>query len=118
MDVIREALLFWKIVEASLVEFYGWEPDAARVRVLEVRGRMTKAAIDQDISYHFEPLNIAGDLANVFGPSSDEMLQSYHALVRRVTAQCSVDAVAKKAKARKPRLTVSKPVRSVAALAR
>jgi len=104
MDSVENAKLFWRIVEHSLVDLYGWQPSAARDKVLRLRGRMTKAAIAQDLSYHSQPLHVASDIAQVVKPISDAMLAKYEELVKRVTGERSGPSVFEEGKGRKPSL--------------
>lgn len=92
MDIVANAQMFWQIVELSLVQFYGWESAAAHSRVLNLRGKMTKAAIAQDVTYHSEPLNVAGDIARNLEPVSDTVWNDYQDLVRRVTAEWTLNS--------------------------
>jgi hypothetical protein len=118
MDKVSSALLFWQLVEVSLVELYLWEPVAAHDKVLQLRGRMTEAAIAQDVTYHLQPLQVAGDIANVFEPISDSVLNAYQRLEKRITAQWSRDAMSEEEGIPKSRLNASRGSRAVAALAR
>ena len=118
MDSVSNALLFWQIVEESLVKLYGLDPSAAHVDVVRLRGRMTKAAIAQDVTYHMQPLHVANDIARGAKPISDAEFKAYQKLVRRVTAEWPQTSIHRETKDRKPRVNASKGSRPVAALSR
>lgn len=74
MSTIENALKFWVVVEECLVELFGFERELAHSRVVQVQGKLTEAAIRQDVSYHFEPLHIASNIAHVdiIPPATEE----------------------------------------------
>jgi hypothetical protein len=108
MDTVSNALLFWRLVEVSLVELYLWEPVAAHEKVLHLRGRMTKAAIAQDVTYHSQPLHVAGDIAHDFEPMSDSLWSAYQQLEKRVTAEWLRNSPAEQAAFQEAPLEASK----------
>jgi hypothetical protein len=84
MTTIESAMLFWDVVAATLVELYGFEPADARSRIGKLRGKMTTRAIDRDLTYHWQPLQVAGDIANSFETMTDRQLAVYNAIVERL----------------------------------
>ena len=118
MDAVANALLFWDIVEASLVELYRWDRAVAHAKVLQLRGRMMKAAIAQDVAYHWDPLNVASDIAHVVAPMSDAMFEAYQELVKRITAQRSDESFSEESTKRKPRADTSEKAHTIAAMSR
>jgi hypothetical protein len=119
MDAVEEALLFWNIVEESLVELHGWDRNAAHERVLRLRGRMTKAAIAQDVTYHSQPFHVASDIAHGRAvPVTNAMVRRYLAVAKRVTEQRSQMQNPADAVLTKPRTSASRKSHPVAALTR
>ena len=98
MNSVSEARRFWRIVEESLVILYGVEHSSAHARVLRVQGRMTKAAIAQDVTYHAEPLHVAGDLAHTLAPVSDAMLKAYDEIISRVAGEADTQVTSEPSK--------------------
>jgi hypothetical protein len=118
MDAVANALLYWQIVEACLVELHHWDPAVAHAKVLRVRGRMTERAVARNITYHLPPFSVASDLAHVIEPVSDAKWSVYQELATRVTAAWQAEAQPENPKTRKPSVNAWTKARAIAALSR
>lgn len=90
MQSVSDAIEFWKVVEVCMVELYSVGRERARAEVLRVQGKLTEAAIRQNVVYHSEPLYIASDLAGVIKVSS-EIEAAYERLLHQFNKPRTAD---------------------------
>ncbi len=85
-QLIQRSEQFWKAVRLCLEEFYAYPPNAAKrriseyIKVISPTGNLS----DEDVVYHYEPFNLASDLAGQ-DMNIEDHRDEYAAIIRRAT---------------------------------